>query len=55
MKYEVLRTFSGERLYKKDEVVELDGPHLEKLVAQRYLKPVEEPEPKPAAAAPKRK
>jgi hypothetical protein len=42
MKVKVLRALraNGE-VYKAGDVVDLDGPNLQKLVEQRYLQPVE--------------
>lgn len=44
MKYTVTRPFSSSVPHAKGDVVELDGPHVQKLVDQRYLAPYVEPE-----------
>jgi hypothetical protein len=41
MKYQVLKKFNSDRPLEIGEEVELDGPHIEKLVEQRYLQPLE--------------
>lgn len=48
--YEVTRPFSADRPLLKGEVVELDGPHIAKLIEQRYLKAVLEPAQAPVKA-----
>lgn len=35
--YRVLRQFSGDRLFKVDEIVSLDGRNVQKLLDMRYL------------------